>query len=565
MVIETKKTEPTTSKEDKEGNEKKLFFSILSKKFHIDGKKLTKDFSNIQKLAWEQVLLLCIDSRQRGYNASLYSEHKSFQSKMDLIALTEDLCYKIDEGEVPNFEILEFVVKFLDSNKGIVELTKQLLLKSENEAESDKIKLLLNEIERRRISFSALKELPPTPPISYSHYEMYISLNRPIRLFNPLLNIPQLSNTMVFIEEFINIFKQYIRIKYGGFRNISDHEKYSNLISDLEKVQDASSLKEFLNKQLEIIDLDNFREEFESKLMERISKIVTESFKELEIRGEDSFKSGRNKVVFEELCNVKTDSESNIVNITIKKEVLSGFVHLGQLDTLISELSTKLKNNVLGSSDHHRIRQGLQPDGYNTSLGMLGSWYQHCQTKLFRKFEDIPRLIASILVFDIRNRIGQFNESNCFLPTKLNNNDLALITTNIIKNCLYKSAPLELFNCIAFGNSNYIPSVNKNNDIEIQLQEASQRLQDQGWAIINDNDSSNFQSYQNLFMDTWANTTEISKTLERMKKLIDFKKVGKKTYRAYDLILSQQKIGHAYAYPIHTHFPLPLWVKFKEE
>jgi hypothetical protein len=552
----SEKSIPTFNQE-----EKKLFFSLLKEKFDIDGKSLIKNYINTQKLAWEQILLLSIDCRQRGYNSELYEGCEDFLSKMKLITLTEGVCYsnKSDEEESPDFELLEFVLKILDNNDGVIELTKQLLFKSKDDDNQKKIESLLYQIESNRISFASYpaRQISKSIPPIYSNYAMYVALYRPTQLFRPLLNITQLSKTELLIEGFISSIKEYISSEYS--RYVFDNNKeHNNLLNETKKIKDIATLKKFLTEYPTAINNKDFSNNFLAKIMKHISDNVALTFKQVIIPKLEEPRADLNKTLFQDLCRVEIGN--NEVNMNFNHNALKNIINLGQLDTLIDEVRSKLEEKILGSNTNFRRGHNIVPDDYSTSLSVLGAWYQHCQTGLFRKFEDIPRLIASILVFDIRHKIGMFGASSYAIPDKLNNKELALLTTDIIRNCLHNDVPFEHFIDITFGNRfNLSICSDKNENIEQKLKKANELLQKRGRKIIGENMFGDFDKLPNSFMETWAANIKIQPTLERIKKLVDFKKVGKRTLSASNLVMTQRSKGHKYTYPINTNFPLPLW------
>ncbi|MBB1434302.1 hypothetical protein H5201_08270 [Pseudoalteromonas sp. SG43-6] len=551
---------PENSMQTINQEEKNIFFSLLNKEFKIDGKSLIKNYINTQKLAWEQVLLLAIDCRQRGYNSELYEGCEGFLSKMKLIALTEKICcsnenYKEDS---PDFELLEFVLNMLDNNNGVMKLTKQLLFKSKEEENPEKIILLLSQIENNRISFSgastSMMQRQPSP--TYSHYAMYVALYRPTQLFRQLLNITQLSKTELLVKAFISSFKEYIRNEYSRY-GFNDNEN-SNLLYEAQKIKNITTLKVFLTEYPTTIDNKDVSKNFLAKIMEHISNNVALTFKQVTIPKLEEPREKLNKTVFQELCKVAV--ESNEVNMNFNLNFLKNLINLGQLDTIVDEVRSKLEDNILGSNTNYRRGHAIVPDDYSTSFSALGTWYQNCQTELFRKFEDIPRLIASILVFDIRHKIGIFDGGSYPIFAKLNNKELALLTTGIIENCLYMDVPFEHFIDITFG-SRFSFSINNDRDenIEQKLKKANEFLQERGWGIIKEGMTGDFCKLPNSFMEVWAVNVETKPTLERIKKLVNFEKVGKRRLNASNLIMAQQRKGREYTYPINTNFPLPLW------
>src|SRR5690606_31935210 len=196
-----------------------------------DRNELYSSYSSIQKIVWEQVLLLSIYARQTYFSDKGNQLHQRsklihglrFSGRHKLMPFILEL---IEKG-CSNTEIISFLLKLKenkDINKNVgEELTENLTIvekllikiKPKLERESHSIISNANEIlrylEEKQIAFSALNnnEHP------YSYYSMYQALSKPFLIFNKMLSVDlsleELDRTVLFL------FREYLKNKKKNF------------------------------------------------------------------------------------------------------------------------------------------------------------------------------------------------------------------------------------------------------------------------------------------------------------------------------------------------------------
>ena len=86
------------------------------------------------------------------------------------------------------------------------------------------------------------------------------------------------------------------------------------------------------------------------------------------------------------------------------------------------------------------------------ALRKLELWHKKLETKFIKKTDQIPKLIASIIEFDIRNQLGFCDRdfgNNILSPIlnykRISMHEVYILTTNLIKRCLYEQSGLDSY------------------------------------------------------------------------------------------------------------------------
>ena len=191
------------------------------------------------------------------------------------------------------------------------------------------------------------------------------------------------------------------------------------------------------------------------------------------------------------------------------------------------------------------------------ALRKLELWHKKLETKFIKKTDQIPKLIASIIEFDIRNQLGFCDRdfgNNILSPIlnykRISMHEVYILTTNLIKRCLYEQSGLD----------SYISTLNGVSIEEFVLKyyDNSKNYNFSDTKEISGNDLE-ISFHRNKMMSTWANE-DPSSISERFKKLPSYLK-GNKISFVSDIIDQQRKVKTTNIYPIDSFFPLPLWVK----
>ncbi|MBZ7394551.1 hypothetical protein FMJ22_24535 [Klebsiella michiganensis] len=469
----------------------------------INVKKLIGVMQNIHKMAWEQVLLLAVYSRQQyftsedmvGYNHRIQLVHKALH----------------------HCDLSKDVLTLLQQKKGSNEVVKMLL-----SHESSQASVLLRDMEQNNIAFACERHTHP-----YSYYAMYSILRNPLAIFQTLRIFDGLSTTLP------TFIVQTYQESHSGVSRLLDKD---NPLFDRSLSLDG--FIDILEKSNTKINVESFPSQVEGRLAQIIGKHLKEAFEQLIWRGQGTQKSYEPVSLFSEMCTTKREHQQLRLDFDIAK--LENLINLGQIEGVTEGVKAEILK-AFGKSPSTRLFGQLNYSDSAGELDALSNWYVSVNTGLIKKIEQIPRLIASILDFDLRYRIGIGSDGFGLIPMKnfkfnLTSKDYYHLATGIIHHTLYR-----------LGNSNVLQNplrVYKNID---------QYLAD----ILKKEDE---PSETSALMSTWADMAS-APMIERFKKLPQYLKPHK-TIEVISRKIEQQRShsrDDATPYPINSLFPLPLW------
>jgi hypothetical protein len=220
---------------------------------------------------------------------------------------------------------------------------------------------------------------------------------------------------------------------------------------------------------------------------------------------------------------------------------------------------------------------------------LINKWYEESRTELCPSIFDCPKLVASIIEFDIRKCIGLFDlEGEYYIikkPNTLLNKEIYIFVTAIIQEFLFKNSD---FNSIIKSRSTW----------EYARDSSSEKRGKEGFnfykfikeKILNNSDT---EIYENNMMETWSkfnfendnldeSSEEYKAVINRFKKLpiylkspknseeekktsIEPEKIHKRKksgeWSIKTLIERQKNSNSTVSYPVTSNYPLPLWTK----
>lgn len=472
--------------------------------FGIDVKALISATQNIQKMAWEQVLLLAIYSRQQ------YISHdvQGFKNRIQLV------------HEAKKYEnVCDDVLKLLAEGKGSNEIVG-MLLKDERMGRIS----LLQEIEKKGIAFASDNKAHP-----YSYYAMYTILRDPLSVFHPLLAFDNLSLSTYIVQTWQDINKSPFLI----FE--TDNPLFNSNLS-------LDELTDLIEKRNNDEDTAAFQSEVKGRLAKDIGKHLKATFDQLIWPTQMNYEPVS---LFKEMCTSIKDKHQ--FRMDFNADMLNNMINLGQIDSVMEAIKAEILEAYNKSStvdlwgrQDHKHSAGV--------IDALSNWYKSVNTGLIKKMERVPRLVASLLDFDLRYEIGMGSEGFGLINmknfnTKLTTRDYAKLVTGIIRHTLFnmgvsydlQNSSLRRYQSIEDYFSG-IPDVEENTSPELSL------------------------------MKIWAEQ-EIGPMLERFKKLPCYLKPYSKIEFVNSKIQQQKCLSRdeANPYPINSLFPLPLWAKLTDK
>lgn len=543
--------------------EKNKIFSNLG----LNVKEIEVHATNIWKMVWEQVLLVAIYAR-RCYDDER-PQVSSFHQRMKLLSLIEGLegKYKntdFSQGEISDISsVIRDMVEDNKSSNDILEFLFDDASDREYVAAQVKTttkKRIRSKMAEQGIAFPALSE----GGLKYSYHSLYRVLKDPIDVFQRLLEYPEPDTA--FIENTI----------YGCIANYIQEQK--NKFSFPEDIGEQLHLREEIGNEKYITEniaiFNSIKEEDKEGIRQAFFKVLllTEKEKDVSDWGLASWSSMvissisdssfDNRQFFSKIKKrsiYKTVISHNDIDINLKVDQLKSLIGLGLLNNLFSDIAEDTKNKVL--NDKARPTSSLKSESDSISaFKKVSNWYRVNKTELFRKSNQLPKLIASIIEFDIMEDQGMFSldfkhDSPNTLPHIINDrlNAAHLYTSMIIKYELYYK--IDLGKMIRSSNradesrridilelrENFKNKADKFDYSSIEEFKLKDTLLLKDWVSFENDEE--YQTMLNRFKRMPKHLTEES-TIEEM---IDGQKM--------------QENKHTVPYPFNSVFPLPLWFK----
>lgn len=470
----------------------------------LNVRALQDTLHSIHKMAWEQVLLLAIYSRQRYIECS---DDRGFNNRIQLVHEARK-----------DHKLMGEVLNSLEQGKGSNDIVAMLL----NDGSLSSTTLLAD-IESKQIAFTTYSGSHP-----FSYFAMYTMLHDPLSVFQQLLAFDGFSLTEFIVHRWQGLNK-------SPFPMSNNDEPLFNPALSLDRLTDIIE-----EKGIEV-NREAFASELKGALAQIIGKHLKATFDLLHWRSHAKYEPAS---LFSEMCTVEKNKHH--FRMDFDAVLLSNMINLGQVDSLMEGIKAEITRaydkspltGPFGSTDNKSA------DGV---IDALSEWYKSVNTGLIKKIERVPALIACLLDFDLRFRIGMGSEGfglirMSALRFKLTSRDYAMLVTAIIRYTLFKSGSAYDFN----------------NNVFRTYQSIESFLAD--FAQKSDNDSAG-----PALVKTWSNL-EQGPMIERFKKLPGYLKPHLNPEMIREKIAEQKRLSREEStpYPINSLFPLPLWAKLSE-
>lgn len=525
------------------------FFAFLADNFDIDHRKIHKQYQLIQKLAWEQVLLLAIYSRQYCYVPEVNPYHTGALARMSLLAHATELSRQRsqDPEDKSPWQLTELVTTLLNQGEGSVAIVKQLLEQAEQEernALSDGCSNLLSRMEREGISFAG----GHSP--HYNWYTLYVALTDPVGLFQQLLTIRPLD------DEFygrcaINALKTLLNKNYQPyFVSPFDNSEAAAITRAGLSVNTGEEFRQFIENYSDAINKLEYQQNLKAELMRILTQGVRAAFVMTDIPQLQKPLIIDTPSVMQKVC--RPERKDNNVCLNIDTVLLRKLLELGQIDRVMEGIKHKLEDIAVGTW-RDVWSMTTSPEDYAQAFDRLASWFMQCKTPLITAFDQIPRYVGAIIALDAKNRQGMFSDrlrGRAFegLAEKLSAREVASITTHLFYYSLNRNVTPKVFIDCAF-----LHKSENSQGVEERLLEVSNRIDIQ----------QDLHPLASTMMVNWQDCDQLEQAMERIKKIPNYLKFGAKRG---DLTLSrwintQRSVGISgkIPWPIDTPFPLPLW------
>lgn len=532
------------------------------KKLGLNRKELYGAYNSLNKIVWEQVLLISIYSRQ----VYATDQANQFHQRLKLIhrlkfvdlKILQPFILELIESGCGSREITSFLLKLIESqdtknereelteNLTIVEkLLVKITPKFEREGSSIIIEAdrILNYLEDKQIAFSKVINEHP-----YSYYSMYKVLSDPLSIFSKMLSFDPSE------EEFDNIV---LRLLNQYIQNLERENPFLNIKKTSSwlpyKFHDTfETLLKYAEDNKLVINSDDLNIYIKSGILEEISYISRHVFSFIQDYNyfENQERTDLLTPIISEISKIY--SKDDELSIIFDQNILKDLIHLGQVDSIMGGVKEKILEFLDSPYRNQRNKKNIREANAN-ALRKLELWYKKLDTKFIKKTDQIPKLIASIIEFDIRNKLGfcTFDFGSNVLDPILNYHrtsmqEIYILTTNLIKRCLYEKS----------GISSYKSTLN-GVDIDKFISEYYKLNTSNNKQELDNHPK--ISLHNNRMMHIWVNE-DPSSINDRFKKLPPYLKKNKITF-VFNIIEQQRKFKTTNIYPVDSVFPLPLWVK----
>lgn len=324
---------------------------------------------------------------------------------------------------------------------------------------------------------------------------------------------------------------------FSLFRNENSIARLSKSIEDKEQI---------ILENLSFLEgKEDIKKLIKGQIADFIGKDVSKVFNLLS----DPFYNEENpqNKLFTSVFTIRPDADA--FNISLDRKALINLMNLNQLDELASVMKSEIKKAVLNKNQRTR-NFGIETKVDQASaLEKISEWYIKTQTGLFNRVDQVPKLIASILEFDIRYFKGMFDPEFGF--------DRSLLTKNH-KNSYSPLQAKEIYLFVSAYIRNYL----------YYDDQRPERNSLNGWLIdhLVDRDFSEVSFHRNRMMKVWAtfeDEKQNRKMLDRFKRMPAYLDPQHLDYTEISYFINKQKeLGNeenAPPYPLNSFFPLPLW------
>ena len=528
---------------------------------------IVKDAQNAYKMVFEQVVLVMVQAR---YIVASDNVGPDFIGRLSLLDLLFNKEYKREGVDLP--KIQEKIIKMLEENKGSNDVISYL-----QSLETELSKDLLLGIQTRKVVFS-----PVIRGITqgifenkkfYSYYQSYICLSYPLELFKKLLMVDYENRSS--IENYIVQEVEAAVNKYDPFYPQNRNRLKASEIDDFNVLKKEGKLAEILTKYTSIKKTD-ILQSVRNHITTYLGSWASDIFAKISnpFYSEEAAKSifDRRKN-FKKMFDIKQDSEE--IMIKLNKKPIDALHKLGQLDDFFNVLKVGLQDNL--QAINNRKSYPLESTISNeNALSELGNWYESHATGILATKDSLPKIIASIINFDLYRNISDVTDALSDAELLQESYEEAKKVSSAGEKVSTKSTPVKDRN----KKITYIISTNlyldKNRDIgngRTNFDDLLYFIKENKVEPIND-----LYMIPNKIMETWSIFTKnddgileasfSSKEQDRM--MFRFKSIPiffkedtpeEGLYTFNQLISYQYSKVNNFPFPYMSVFPWPLWLE----
>lgn len=359
---------------------------------------IVKDAQNACKMVFEQVFLVM------RYVRYMLEDKRMAQyviGRMNFLLAVFDNYENVDQEDLDN--IRSSVLKKLEENLGSNDIIAYL--QSLNSDISDSI---LRKMQENGVAFAPIHRVHMIGlSRPYPYYDLYMCLHHPIEIFRMMLSqrIYQAADIERIVYDEIKLLATKIKHEADRKTYVISNDKITEdeqkKIFELDKLSKDGEFAQIVDGYYQNAK-DYVLSEVRSNLAVELGNWASDIFAKI---SNPSYASvlketpWKKQVTFNDFFKIYNESDRTIISI---QSALVGNLHkLNQLDDLFDSLKLAVKAKL----DSHRVTgrpyQAEVHFNNENALAEISAWYDRYSTRMFKKIDQIPKAIVSIIHFDL--------------------------------------------------------------------------------------------------------------------------------------------------------------------
>jgi len=524
-----------------------------------DIEDIVRDAQNTYKMVFEQVFLVM---RYVRYLIEDERNALAVGGRMNFLMTVFKLQENADDEILDN--IRKSILQKLEQNVGSNDIIAYLQTLDSGESNA-----ILRGMQENGVAFAPIEYVRGQDlSRSYPYYDMYMCLQYPLDIFKMLLrqNNHEASDIERLIYYKIKSYADYVNPKGTRLQSIPKSQYQHILKLDIEN-NFAKIVDEYTphNK-------DSILSEVRSDIAIKLGRWATEVFAKISnpSYGKTKNEPGQKQITFDDSFKINIGSDRTIIDI--QSGLVENLNKINQLDDLFDSIKLAVKAKLKSQKVSGRPHQAEDRFNNESALADISAWYDRYSTEMFRRIDQIPKAIVSIIYFDLEKGLPSL--SHVLQDAKKLKNAYENVQE---KSAAKKASPVKernlLITCI-----NSLNLYLDNDNSQDNLNNLIRRVQDKDTLDINNlhrlnnpimslwtafNENKDEEGNLTVSLDASFGETEQEKMMYRFKTVpIFFKR--KANIELYELIYnisSQSSTEDPVPFPYNSAFPLPLWIR----
>lgn len=524
-----------------------------------DIEDIVRDAQNTYKMVFEQVFLVM---RYVRYLIEDEQNALAVRGRMNFLMTVFKRQENADDEILDN--IRKNILKKLEKNVGSNDIIAYLQTLESNESSA-----ILRGMQENGVAFAPIEcVLGQDVSRSYPYYDMYMCLQHPLDIFKMLLkkNNHEASDIERSIYYKIKSHADHVNPKGIRLQSISE-EQYQHML----KLDKEGSLAKIVDEYTPH-NKDSILSEVRSDIAIELGRWATEVFDKISnpSYGKTKNKLGQKQITFDNSFKINIGSDRTVIDI--QSGLVVNLNKINQLDDLFDSIKLAVKANLKSQKVSGRSNRAEERFNNENALADISAWYDRYSTDMFRRIDQIPKAIVSIIYFDLERGLPSL--SHVFQDAQELKNAYESVKE---KQAAKKASPVKernlLITCI-----NSLNLYLNNDKSQGNLGELIRRVKNKDalsidslwrlnnpimslWTVFDENKDEEGNLTGSL--DASFDETEQEKMMYRFKTVPIFfkRKANIELHEIIHNISSQSSTEDPVPFPYNSAFPLPLWIR----